>query len=474
MKTKNLLRSISLALIPWAAFSQSMFGPIDVADNLGNYHPQIEIAGDGTPLVLWTDGGQRDLYLARFNGNQFGTPIQLDPSGINVQNYDWSGADLDVDGDNVYVVFRSRPYEGGHVYLVKSTDNGLSFGDTLRIDDLSEGFGQYPDVVAMNDTVYITFMAHNASGHDPQYVVVHSYDGGATFSTAVDAGALLNAEACDCCQPEIVANSDYVVVLLRNNDQNVRDIKGIISTDHGQNFNSVLNIDNHQWTIAGCPSTGPDGRLLDNETLLSAYKSYSGGVGKLYLSEFDLTNDSLIYEVDLTNAGGTFANYPQIHFDQNYRAVVYEGIDNGTDVYLNVWQGDLQNLDTAHSINLTQTQGAQKRADVALNNGKAHFVFMDSNSGNVKYGWVGAAIGVQENEIRFESYPNPVHSYLHVTAPHGSSVTIYDATAKKLLHVRTQNTTTDMDLSGLENGIYIIEVADDLGNASRNKFMIQK
>ena len=43
-------------------------------------------------------------------------------------------------------------------------DNGMSFGDTVRVDSLSTGYANYPDVAVSNDTVFVTFMDHDAGG----------------------------------------------------------------------------------------------------------------------------------------------------------------------------------------------------------------------------------------------------------------------------------------------------------------------
>ena len=119
----------------------------------------------------------------------------------------------------------------------------------MRVDNLSSGFGQYPDIAVLNDTVWVTFMDHDASGLNPQYVVAKSVDGGLTFSSEVVAGEIYGDEACDCCQPELIVNEDYVIVYFRNNDNNIRDIKGVISYDRGDVFTDFFSVDDHLWQL---------------------------------------------------------------------------------------------------------------------------------------------------------------------------------------------------------------------------------
>src|SRR5690606_35220503 len=126
-----------LALFSLITFSQ-VFSPapaISVSDTFGYYHPQIEISNDGVPVVIWTDQNDKDLYFARHNGvDDFMAPVKLNPDGTDVQAYTWSGANMAIEGDNIYVVYHSDGFETGHCYLVKSTDNGATWSDTIRID----------------------------------------------------------------------------------------------------------------------------------------------------------------------------------------------------------------------------------------------------------------------------------------------------------------------------------------------------
>ena len=236
--------------------------PIQVADGYGYHHPQIEISGDNRVLITWTDQASHNVYLAKHNGvDGFMTPIQLNPEFFEVASYDWSGPDLAVEGSNVYVVFRAGNFES---YLVKSTDHGESFGDTVRLGSPDALFPFYPDVAVLNDTVYATYMIHeDEDGSSPDYVFTRSVDGGASFEPFTIVSELFTEQVCDCCQPEIVVSDDYVVIFFRNNASNIREIKGVVSYDRGASFTDWFSVDDHGWYIAGCPSTGPDARFFE-------------------------------------------------------------------------------------------------------------------------------------------------------------------------------------------------------------------
>ena len=415
MKTSLLICVILLANL---SFSQSFntSTPISLDPIYGNFHPQIEMSGDGFPVVLWTSSDSLDVYFAKHDGvSGFNTPLKLNPDGLDVQDFNWSGADLSVDGDNIYVVFREQGYSTGGVYMVKSTDNGVSFGDTLRIDNLPVGFGQYPDIAAANDTVWVTFMDHDAAGLNPEYVVTRSTDGGATFTTAVTAGSLWPGEACDCCQPEIIVDDSRVIVFFRNNNSNIREIKAVVSTDRGGTFTDSYSVDDHNWMINSCPSTGPDARFMGPNKTLTAYKTVDFGAATVYVNEWNLTtgsSDALVAMSSPTGANNQI-NYPQLAYEEaeNMIGVVWEAAAMATDVFINASSTGVAGLLAANSFNITNISGTQSKPDVIIKDGIFHVVYMDYNDKDVKYVQLTSNFANIQPEtlspLGVKSYPTP-------------------------------------------------------------------
>ncbi len=350
--------------------------PLTIADTFGNSHPQIELTGDGNPIVTWTNFSKKNIYASKFENNGFLAPIKLNPLGLDVQSYTWSGPDLCIENSNVYAIFRSDGYETGHVYLVKSTNNGQSFSDTMRVDHLSAGFAQYPDLAVLNDTIYTTFMDHDAMGMSPQYVLSRSFDGGLTFENPILAGELTGDEACDCCPPEIIVNNDYVIILFRNNANNVRDIKGAISYDRGATFTNIANVDNHLWTLQSCPSTGPDGKIDQNNIMHTVYKSYENLAGKVFLNSYDLTQNVSVSTQNLAN-GVNNTNFPQITLKNDLIGIVFEGNGSATDVFFNYSLSGIQGVNPSMLMNLTNVTGAQSKPDIIADNNSFHIVYSD-------------------------------------------------------------------------------------------------
>jgi hypothetical protein len=465
VKIRIMLKSlpiISFLLCTLFAQAQNyaVSDPIDVSPTLGFYHPQIEVASDGEPVILWTDASKMDIYLAKYDGiGAFPAPLKLNPKNVQVQSYNWSGPDLSIDGNNIYVVFKEEGYETGAIYLVKSSDNGISFGDTVRVDKPSFGYGQYPDVSVHQDTVYVTYMNHDHTNMIPQYVVSRSIDGGKTFDNPAVAGELLEGEACDCCQPELVTNEDLVILFLRNNDNNIRDIKGVVSYDRGLTFKDSLEVDKHQWMITQCPSTGPDARFLSKDTVLTVYKTSVSGKSKVFLNAYDLANGESMSTVQLSSDTDNSPNYPQLAIEGNVIGVVWEGFANSTDVFFNFSLNGLKDFNAANRYQLTASSGPQSKPDIAYANGIFHIVYSDYQGGN-KYVQISNMVGLEELNANTNSvvYPNPVSLSTHKTVNFSDEVDHIEifTTTGQLVFSNIESTSV-LNVPTLSPGTYILK-----------------
>jgi len=459
-------KAILLFLLPTIAFGQTFIpSNVDTLAGFGNYHPQIEIANDNAPLILWTNQTEKSVLVAKPSGVGFSTPVQLNPAGLQVQSYNWSGPDLATWEDNVYVVFRSHGYETGHIYLVKSIDNGETFGDTVRVDNLATGFGQYPDVAVYNDTVYVTFMDHDAGGSNPQYVVTRSVDGGATFQAEVVAGAIMGDEACDCCQPEIVVNDEYVIVFLRNNENNIRDIKAVISYDRGSTFSSWFSVDDHQWYINSCPSTGPDSRITEDNHVLTTYRTYVNNVAQVYLNEYNVDLDLSVSMLQTSSAVSPNSNYPQLAYANDNLGLVWEGLGQGSDVFFIGSNSGMGGMDTSNTMNLTG-MGTQSKPDIAFDGSRFHIVY--ANTTQLDYLTLEEPTGVLNNvyhqDIVF--FPNPTTGDVTVGDFEGW-VYIYNGLGLGSKLAISQFGI--IDLSSYPRGIYFIKATDVWGRVFSQK-----
>ncbi|TNE54242.1 MAG: hypothetical protein EP338_08745 [Bacteroidetes bacterium] len=451
--------SVFLYFIGFAAFTSlaqnfSASEPILISDQHGGYHPQIVGTDSGDALVLWTDPISKNCYFTRVSGSNVETPKALNPTGLDVQSYNWSGPDLARWNDDIYVVFREDGYSTGHIYLVKSTDNGQNFSDTIRVDHLNEGYAQYPDVAVYNDTIFITYMTHDKDGLNPQYVVVRSTDGGNNFGNPAEVSSLLGNEACDCCQPELVVNEEYVIQLFRNNNQNIRDIHALVSKDRGLTFQEILQVDQHQWLINACPSTGPDA-LLDNGKLWSVYKSFENNRNKVFLNEHQLgANTSNLGSVDLSLNLPNNSNYPQIAGKESLLGVVFEGNDQGVDVFFNASTNGIAGLDEANRINLTAKSGNQFKPAIAYSGSAYKFHVVYEDAGALYYVTVDQTQSISELDHLTQNKSLALSKSQNYLMLHEElNYSIHDLQGRKIL----EQTSNQVDLRALTPGHYIFQ-----------------
>ena len=73
---------------------------------------------------------------------------------------------------------------------------------------------------------------------------------------------------------------------------------------------------------------------------------------------------------------------------------------------------------------------------------------------------VSLAIGTEENQLsaNYTAYPNPVESHLHISGlPENTEIILTDIAGISLIHFKTDNKTTMIDLASLADGVYILK-----------------
>lgn len=399
---------------------------ITVADGsvTGNVRPRLSLTDNDLPLVLIGKSGNGELFVVRGNGTGFDAPVQVTPPGLETYLANWTGPDIASKGNNVVVVFKAQTLADGHIYAVRSTDGGITFGDTLRVDNYDIGRTWMPALdMDENGNPHVTYMIFDAQGADERIVITSSIDGGATYLPQQVVTAAAPGVACDCCPPEIVTKGQYQLALFRNNENNVRDIWGALSTDGGLTFTSDANLDNLGWGIASCPATGPHGVILgDSAYVVSA--SRASGKYRVYASSVGLSGGLNVDHVQMmlepTTLPGDTQNFPRISGSGDTLVMVWEEKETGnTDILCAVaTDGLIQTLGAFKSKVNATTEGIQSKPDVILRNGVVHVIYEEMGSGNVIYrkGVIADVTGIAEAEkSKFELYPNPAQTSVTLT-----------------------------------------------------------
>jgi hypothetical protein len=219
-----------------------------------------------------------------------------------------------------------------------------------------------------------------------------------------------------------VVNGQYQLALFRNNDANIRDIWGSLSTDGGASFTSIENLDNLNWQINSCPSTGPHGVIIgDSAYTVSA--SRGEGTYRVYVNTSGLSGGLNVNSIHMmqepTSTAGDTQNYPRIAGSGDTLIVVWEEKESGnTDICYSVTtDGNAQTLTTYKEKVNSNLAGFQGKPDVIFRNGFVHVIYQDLNAGHVMYrrGVVSDVTNVAELSDAFvDVYPNPTNRFITV------------------------------------------------------------
>ena len=459
--------SVVLWSQPIISWEEEIF--VTQTNQFGNTRPRICLTAQDIPLVIFGKASSGLLYSARLNGSLFNTPLPLLPDNMTSYLTAWTGPDLASNGDTVIVVFKAQPIDFGKVYSLRSLDGGLTFSDTIRVDNHPLGHAWLPSLdIDENSNPSVVYMAHDLNGMNPTYNVVHSINKGLTYENEMEITLAIPQEACDCCPAEYVINGNQHALLYRNNDANIRDIYAVYSDDDGANYSSYVNVNDLNWALNSCPSTGPHG-IFNNGNLLTASASAASGKYRAYLSE-TVTSPSLVLQSQtmMTPPGNTNGaqNYPRISGKNDTIVLIWqESSPSNNDIFSGITvSGSIQELVDSKAIVNDSTLGSQSNPDIIYANGKIHCVFQDAISGKVIYkrGILSMNSISQIPNQDIIVFPNPLSTSLTIKSNLlTTSYTIYNVLGEIVQTGVLTSLQTEVNLSALPNGTYQLIIGKD-------------
>ena len=457
------------------AWSQPViqWGPeIIVADGTtyGNIRPRIALTADDIPVVIWGKGSAGSLYTARRNGSAFNTPVNILPANVETYLTSWTGPDISAKGDTVVAVFKALPLETGHVLTVRSTDGGITWSDTIRTDSHNNGGVAWLPSMDMdeNGNPSIVYMAHDPIWSAPRYVVSHSADQGLTYQSEMNIATSIPDEACDCCPAEYVIDGNQHALLFRNNASNIRDIYAVYSEDDGLTYPETENVDQLNWNVSSCPSTGPHG-IFNNGSLYTVYASRATGSYRVYISS-TLTNPSFGFTSRTMmspplNTNGT-QNFPRIDGSNDTIVMIWqESETSNNEIFAAITiSGDPTELLNTKAMVNTSTSGTQSNPDILYSNGFIHAVYQDAPTGSVIYrkGTVGM-VGLGENaKSQISVFPNPNNTGTYIISGSTQSVEVFDNTGKPVrFEIQKTQSQTILQLTEDLPGVFHLRLTND-------------
>ena len=309
-----------------------------------SFEPKISATGNNL-YVVWTDTteGSNDMYFVRStnNGISFEAVANLSegmPGSAGVPQITSSG-------NNVYVVWRDTTPGNADIYFARSTNNGLTFENSINLSTNS-GISGLPQIAAVDNAVYVVWQ-DTSPGND-EILFRASMDGGVTFG---EISNLSNYPGYSF-EPRIAAegNSIYVVWSGRTPEGFMIFFKG--SLDNGRTFGPKLDLSQLRSgnqrgsafavTLLGPSSTPVIGAAEGNVHV--AWRDNRFGNDEIFYSRSE--NDGLNFTtpVNLSNTSG-YSSEPKIRvgggnnvfiawsdhtFGGNPEILLRGSMDNGT------------------------------------------------------------------------------------------------------------------------------------------------
>jgi hypothetical protein len=477
MTSRILLILLSIFCFKNSDAQVSWSAPVSIAANtFGNYWPRIALDRNNKPLVIWGQSSGSKVNFSRWNGTSFTTPVALNMASMPAFFANWAGSTIATFGDTVYVAFKQTPETDStkHIYLLRSFNGGQSFMAPVRVDYVADSLSRFAHVTtdAIGNPV-VAFMKFDPGFGNARYVVARSMDFGASFMADRKASGYNNALVCDCCPGTILNYGNRYIMLYRNDLNDIRTIWAGISNDNGNSF-SGLEVDNTNWSINSCPSTGPDG-IVVGDTLYTVFRSSATGM-KVYLSKSTLNTPQLVSTNLIFPPGtGTMQDYPRIANNGNAAAIVWRestsGVTRGFLTFTNnILNGFTGIRDTVWGAGVTNI-------DVAMANGEIHVVWENDNNGTVMYRkgtYTPVNVpSINKNEL-INIFPNPVNEFFYIPLSNVKSCILADISGRKYdLPFEQSADKAKVSLDQIAAGIYTVEIIDRSGKGYSSKIEVQ-
>ncbi|MGC1133504.1 MAG: sialidase family protein [Nitrososphaeraceae archaeon] len=136
--------------------------------------------------IVWADNshGNYDIYLTKSTdgGTSFSDPVNLSNNIGHTINPSIIASENDV-----YVVLSDNSTGNYDIYLMKSTDGGITFSGLINLSN-NTGLSDFPEMAVVgngiNKNVYVTWVDNSGTNYD--IYLIKSTDGGTSFGRAIN------------------------------------------------------------------------------------------------------------------------------------------------------------------------------------------------------------------------------------------------------------------------------------------------
>ncbi|MBL8003083.1 MAG: hypothetical protein JNL05_14110 [Flavobacteriales bacterium] len=480
---RTIARLLLLSSLPWvpgtlqAQQAALAWGPVlDCnAQGEGSLRPRVVVNATGEPVVLWGANAPASNWVAVGNGGGFAPAQEVSTPGCIPAVADWMGSSIAAVGNTLWVVMKATPEESRPVYVRRSDDGGLSWGDTLRVEPADGLVSRFPSIEVVDpDAPIVQYMQFDSGYFGARQVVSHMM-GGAFMPPVQVSAPYAPGDVCDCCPNQVVAVADHTVALYRNAGPNIRVMWGATSFDGGMTFPLGAVLDTTGWVLGACPSSGPDGYLV-GDSIRYVWMSGANNGTKVYIGQALAADLSLGAQrfVHLGQLQNQQQNLPRIAGQGDTLAVVWQQTQGGQTEILFSWSvSGIDGLSVPDTVNV-DLSGVQRTPDIAYANGAFHIVWGEVTGSRVRYRKAAltgdVAVVEQEQSRAVNAWPNPATDRLHFS-PGFTYAAVVDGQGRRVLNASA--TAGVVDLATLVAGPYVLLLTTMDGTTLRARFVKQ-
>ena len=386
---KILSKIIFIALsLPLLASAQSLnFGnTFTISSGADGYgRPRIALTND-QPIIIWRkDSTPKTIRASKWDGTSFSMPYDITAAGVLPSS--WDGPEIAAKGDTVYLVFASTATTQESIMLIRSFDGGNTFSDTIRVSENNPAHKYRMGNIKIDKDGHpiVSYMQYLLNFTEPKQMVNRSINHGDSFIGSIEGSESAPGEPCDCCKSSLILDNNDIYLLFRNNINNERNSYISKSTDGGQTFNLVADLDDYDWNVNGCPATGPLG-VVNGDSLLIVRRSGASGNDEIVYSNSNKLDLNYSYNRNIDPIIGKIQDYPDLTLNGDTIFIAWQDNRNNIpDCFFSYSTNGTENLSLGNIFTDSLVFGAKLNPDLVFKNKNIHLVYNDNGSNSIKY-----------------------------------------------------------------------------------------
>lgn len=386
---KILSKIIFIALsLPLLVSAQSLnFGnTFTISSGADGYgRPRIALINN-QPIIIWRkDSSPKTIRASKWDGTSFSMPYDITAAGVLPSS--WDGPEIAAKGDTVYLVFASTATTQESIMLIRSFDGGNTFSDTIRVSENNPAHKYRMGNIKIDKDGHpiVSYMQYLLNFTEPKQMVNRSINYGDSFIGSAEGSFSAPGEPCDCCKSSLILDNNDIYLLFRNNINNERNSYISKSTDGGQTFNLVADLDDYDWNVNGCPATGPLG-VVNGDSLLIVRRSGASGNDEIVYSNSNKLDLNYSYNRNIDPIAGKIQDYPDLTLNGDTIFIAWQDNRNNIpDCFFSYSTNGTENLSLGNIFTDSLVFGAKLNPDLVFKNKNIHLVYNDNGSNSIKY-----------------------------------------------------------------------------------------